>query len=54
MFAVLAGVVFIVAAVLGITDRNMEIGHLMALGYVGLALIAAHLAARLYAPDRRW
>jgi hypothetical protein len=55
MLAVIAGVFFIIAAILGWTSRNMTLGHLLAIGFTGLAFLAAHLAFRLYAPDaRRW
>jgi hypothetical protein len=55
MFAVVAGVVFIIAAILGWVDKTISTAHLLAVIAVGLAFVAAHLAFRVWAPDgRRW
>jgi hypothetical protein len=55
MLAVVAMIVFIVAAILGWVDKTISDPHLLAIGFVGLAFLAAHLAFRLWAPDgRRW
>jgi hypothetical protein len=55
MFAVLAGIVFIIAAVLAMFGpATLTLGHLLGVICIGLVLIAAHLAARVYAPERRW
>lgn len=55
MLAVIAGIIFIIAAILGWTDTSISVEHLLAIGFVGLAFLAGHLAFRLYAPDaRRW
>jgi hypothetical protein len=55
MLAVIAVVIFIIAAILGWVDKTISVPHLLAIGFVGLAFLAAHLVRRLYAPDgRRW
>jgi hypothetical protein len=55
VLAVIAGVFFIIGAILGWTDKTISVEHLLAIGFAGLAFLAAHLAFRLYAPDaRRW
>jgi hypothetical protein len=55
MFAVVAGVIFIIAAILGWVDKTISVDHLLSVGFVGLAFLAAHLAFRVWAPDgRRW
>jgi hypothetical protein len=55
MLAVIAGVIFIVAAIVGWVDKTISLAHLLAILAVGLVFIAGHLAFRVWAPDgRRW
>jgi hypothetical protein len=55
MLAVIAGVIFIIGAVVGWVDKTISIPHLLVIGFVGFAFLAGHLALRVWAPDgRRW
>jgi hypothetical protein len=55
MLAVIAGIIFIIGAILGWTDKTISDPHLLAIGFAGLVFIAGHLAFRVWAPDgRRW
>ena len=55
MLAVIAGVIFIIGVILGWTDKAVPLDHLIAVGFLGLVFIAAHLAFRVWLPDgRRW
>jgi hypothetical protein len=55
MLAVIAGIIFIIAAVVGWADKTISIQHLLVIGLVGLAFLAGHLAFRVWAPEgRRW
>jgi hypothetical protein len=54
MLAVIAGVVFIITAVLGWTDKSISVPHLLALGFIGLAFLAGHLVFRLWGPNGYW
>lgn len=53
MLAAIGGIILVIAAVLGWTDSSMSVNHLLAVGFIGLALVAFHLAYRLYYPDAR-
>ena len=55
MLAIIAGVIFIVGAIVGWTDKTISLAHLLAIMFVGLVFVAGHLAFRVWAPDgRRW
>jgi hypothetical protein len=55
VLAALACLVAVITAVLAWTDNTISVAHLIALIAVVLALIAGHLAFRLWWPDvRRW
>lgn len=54
MLAVIGGVIFIITAVLGWTDKMISVPHLLALGFVGLAFVAGHLAFRVWGPNGHW
>ena len=55
MLAVIAGLIFVIGAVVGWIDKTISVQHLLVIGFVGLVFLAGHLAFRLYAPDgRRW
>jgi hypothetical protein len=55
VLAVIAGVIFIIAAIVGWVDKTISVAHLIAILAVGLVFIAGHLAFRVWAPDgQRW
>jgi hypothetical protein len=55
MLAVIAGVIFLIAAILGWVDKTISVQHLLSVGFVGLVFFAAWAAFRVWAPDgRRW
>lgn len=55
MLAIIAGVIFIIAAIVGWVDKTISTAHLLSIIAVGLVFIAGHLAFRVWAPDgRRW
>jgi hypothetical protein len=54
VLAVTAGVIFIVGAILGWTDKTISVPHLLALAFAGLAFLAGHLAFRVWGPSGRW
>lgn len=55
MLAVIGALILVIGAVLGWTDNSISVPHLLAIGFIGLAFVAAHLVRRLYAPDgRHW
>ena len=52
MLAVAAFVVFVITAVVGWVDDKISVAHLIALLAAGLALVALHLAFRVWGPER--
>ena len=54
MLAVIAGVIFIIAAIVGWVDKTISLAHLLAIVAVGLVFIAGHLAFRVWGPTGRW
>ena len=48
MLAVLAMVVFVIGAVVGWVDKSISVPHLLVIMFIGMALLACHLAFRLY------
>jgi len=57
MLAIIAAFVFVIDAVLAWVGGS-SLAHVIAIGLVGLALVAVHLAFRVWAPaggsGRRW
>jgi hypothetical protein len=55
MLAIVAMIIFIIGAILGWVDKTISDPHLIAIGFAGLAFLAAHLAFRVWGPDgSRW
>jgi membrane-bound acyltransferase YfiQ involved in biofilm formation len=55
MLAAIAGVIFIIAACVGWIDKTVSTNHLLAISFVAMVFLCAHLVRRLYAPDgRHW
>lgn len=52
--AIVAAVIFIIAACVGWIDKTVSVQHLLAIIAVGLAFVAGHLALRIWRPDGRF
>jgi hypothetical protein len=51
---IIAGLIFIIAAVVGWIDKTISVQHLLAIGFVGLFFLAGHLASRTWFPNGRY
>jgi membrane-bound acyltransferase YfiQ involved in biofilm formation len=54
MFAVIAGAIFIIGSCVGWIDKAISVQHLIAIGFIAMVFLCAHLAFRVWAPERRW
>jgi hypothetical protein len=54
MLAVIAGIIFIILAVVLWIDKTITVQHALAVLCVGLVFIAGHLAFRVWTPAGRW
>jgi len=55
VLAVIAGIIFIIGAVIGWVDKTISVQHLIVIGFIAMVFLCGHLAFRVWAPDgRRW
>jgi hypothetical protein len=54
MLAVIAGIVFIIAAVVALIEKSVSTPHLFVFLFIGMAFVCGHLAFRVWTPAGRW
>lgn len=54
MLAVIAGIIFVIGAVVGWVDKTISVQHLMVVGFVAMVFLCGHLAFRVWGPSGRW
>lgn len=54
VLAVIAGVIFIIAACVGWIDKSISVQHLIVIGFVAMVFVCGHLAFRVWGPNGRW